>query len=145
MTSLNKWGIGKMIFAVSREDFTDALDIMDKQIEKETGQKPGLKITFYKVAQKLHEDPALNIPELLGEITSRNIPFILWRKANLVQATFNTAATANNPALKATVRKGPDAREMTFHVEPEKIGDRIGRHMLNENGRFAFWSRGIRY
>lgn len=145
--SLHKWAFSKLIFAISRREFSGAIDVMREQIEKETGQKPDLKITFYKASKTTHEIPEWNIPEFLGEVRNpETVPRALWRKANLVQASFNTAATSDLPELKAMIRaKGHDVREMYFDVEPQQIGDRIGRSMLNDYGPFAFWSRGVRY
>lgn len=146
-TLFNKWYVSRLLFAVSRDDFHDTLRIMSRQIDKETGQTPSLKIAFYKASKKLHEVPEFNIPQLVGEIENPpEVPAKLWRKSNLVEATFTTAAKDGKPGLTATITaKWPDKRAIVFDVAPRDSGDRIGRRVLNEEGRFTFWSRGIKF
>lgn len=143
----NKWYVSRLLFAVSRDDFQGTLHIMSRQIDKETGQTPSLKIAFYKASKKLHEIPEFNVPQLVGEAENpREVPASLWRKSNLVEATFTTAAKGSNPGLTATITgRWPDKRAIVFDVNPHDIGDRIGRRVLNEEGRFTFWSRGIKF
>lgn len=143
----NKWYVSRLLFAVSRDDFHDTLRIMSRQIDKETGQTPSLKIAFYKASKKLQEVPEFNVPQLVGEVENPvAIPALLWHRSNLVEATFTTAAKGGAPALTATIcARWPDRRAMVFDVQPKDIGDRIGRRVLNEEGRFTLWSRGIKF
>lgn len=70
-TLFNKWYVSRLLFAVSRDDFHDTLRIMSRQIDKETGQTPSLKIAFYKASKKLHEVPEFNARNWSGKQRTR--------------------------------------------------------------------------
>ena len=157
--SMHKFLLAKAFWRVSRSEFTDALAIMERQLtardknsEQEPDRKPSLSILFYKASKRLHEDPSLNTPILVGMVNNiNNVPSTLWRNSDLIIASLKMAATDKKSEIIATICLGDfdrngerNRREMRFQVDPHYVGEKIGNHFLNEESRFTFWSKGIR-
>jgi hypothetical protein len=142
---LNKWYVRKYIFQVNQSDFLDALTIIDHAIQSETRQKPSLDLEFFNTGASLREVPEWNVPRPIGHSTGlKEIPRHLWRDSNRIVATFMVAATEKTQGVIATITMGqPKPHEIHVDIEPEAVGDRIGRAILNEQNLYPFWAKGL--
>lgn len=143
---LHKGYVRKMFGRVSRHDFANALDIIGNAIRNETGKKPTLTIEFETATmRKLTEIPEWNVDRNLRHVKDTTLlTRDQWNSAKNIHATFILSGDETTPGVIATISRRENAlKEIHFDIEPDKIGRKIGNHILNENSHYMFWARGL--
>lgn len=149
---MNRWYVNRWLFSTTVEDFAEAVQGLNKELERLTKDKFDLKIAFFKAANPeqgaLHEKPQV----LQTEITSlKDLSARAYRQADYVEATLTVRpraqaaeASEDRPHFQtATITaKWPDIRRLDFHVEPQEHAAQICRALLDT--RFTFWTRGLK-
>ncbi|MBU0859771.1 MAG: hypothetical protein KJ667_07520 [Alphaproteobacteria bacterium] len=147
---MNRWFVSRYLFSAKREDFAQAVQAVQQDLETITKRQYDLKLTFYRAADPAASrladgskpDIVVGTADTLAQLSARK-----WNEADYIEARLTLRPEPGKPftfpakfTYATLSARWPDHRRIDIEVQPKEYGREISRQFFDNN--FRMWTRG---